>query len=55
MLMFSQVRDVPMSGAILQQKVKDFACILGHNDFQVCSGYLCSRDGRIFGAVKYSI
>lgn len=36
----TRARNVPISGAILQQKAKDFACILGHDDFKASNGWL---------------
>ncbi|XP_049269028.1 tigger transposable element-derived protein 6-like [Rhipicephalus sanguineus] len=35
-----RARNVPISGAILQQKAKDFASILGHDDFEASNGWL---------------
>ncbi|KAH6946059.1 hypothetical protein HPB50_011356 [Hyalomma asiaticum] len=36
----SRARNVPISGTILQQKAKDFASILGHDDFKASNGWL---------------
>ncbi|KAH6929235.1 hypothetical protein HPB50_025202 [Hyalomma asiaticum] len=36
----TRARNVPISGAILQQKAKDFASILGHDDFKASNGWL---------------
>lgn len=46
----TRARNVPISGAILQQKAKDFACILGHDDFKASNGWLQgfkSRNGVV--------
>lgn len=31
---------MPASGAIFQQKAKDFACVLGHDDFKTSNEFL---------------
>ncbi|KAH6945787.1 hypothetical protein HPB50_009945 [Hyalomma asiaticum] len=36
----TRARNVPISGTILQQKAKGFACILGHEYFKVSNGWL---------------
>ncbi|KAG0422161.1 hypothetical protein HPB47_002002 [Ixodes persulcatus] len=35
-----RARNVPLSGELLQQKARDFACILGCDDFKASSGWL---------------
>lgn len=35
-----RAQNVPISGAILQQKAIDFACILGHDDFKASNSWL---------------
>ncbi|XP_064486017.1 tigger transposable element-derived protein 6-like [Ornithodoros turicata] len=34
----TRAKGIPVSGAVLQQKAKDFACILGCDDFKASSG-----------------
>lgn len=38
--MSTRAQNVPVSGAVLQQKAKDFACMLGRDDFKASSGWL---------------
>ncbi|KAH9379459.1 hypothetical protein HPB48_012855 [Haemaphysalis longicornis] len=38
--MSTWAQNVPVSGAVLQQKAEDFARMLGRNDCQGCSGWL---------------
>lgn len=35
-----RAQNVPISGAVLQQKARDFACILGHDDLTASNGWL---------------
>ncbi|XP_064468537.1 tigger transposable element-derived protein 6-like [Ornithodoros turicata] len=36
----TRARNIPVSGAILQQKAKDFACLLDCNEFKASCGWL---------------
>lgn len=35
-----RAKDIPVSGAVLQQKARDFACLLGCDDFKASTGWL---------------
>lgn len=35
-----RARNIPVSGAVIQQKAKDFACLLGRDDFKASTGWL---------------
>ncbi|XP_037518472.1 tigger transposable element-derived protein 4-like [Rhipicephalus sanguineus] len=42
----TRARNVPISGAILQQKAKDFASVLGHDNFKARNGWLQGLKSR---------